>query len=291
MDFVGRSWTEPVVDGKRSFGAMKASLAVVAAVNDEKVLQTNLAASPLINETGIPLIIERGHLCAGAAYNAGMLCTDAEVIIFPHQDVYLPMGWEARVFKAIDDLNEKKCKWGVLGVYGVKSSGQHTGRVWSSGLGHEIGGSLKEPQAVVSIDELVIILRRECNLWFDEELPGFHLYGTDIVQTAFQHGFEAYVFDAPVVHNSNPVVRLDESYWNAYSYVQKKWHATLPIPTCVVPITRFNWQRRRYRMSMIKRRLMGWKPKTGRQDDPKILARKFGYESPYAAAPIEQETL
>lgn len=257
---------------------MTISLAVVAAVNDEKVLQTNLAASPLLSETRIPLIIERGHLCAGSAYNAGMLRTNAEVIVFPHQDVHLPLGWEVRLFKTIKDLNERRCNWAVLGVYGVKPSCQHTGRVWSSGLRKEIGESFNEPQAVVSIDELVIILRRECNLWFDEQLPGFHLYGTDMVQNALQRGFEAYVFHGPVVHNSNPVVRLDRSYWNAYSYIQEKWGTKLPIPTCIVPITRFNWQRWRYQISLIKRRLTHWKPKTGPQDDPRMLARKLGYE-------------
>ena len=35
-----------------------------------------------------------------------------------------------------------------------------------------------------SFDELLIVLRRDSGLRFDEGLPGWHMYGTDIVQTA-----------------------------------------------------------------------------------------------------------
>jgi hypothetical protein len=39
----------------------KPSLAVVAAVNDDQCLALNLAASPMLIEGGIPLIVKRGY--------------------------------------------------------------------------------------------------------------------------------------------------------------------------------------------------------------------------------------
>lgn len=258
---------------------MRTSLAIVSAVNDQSVFCRNLALSPLVANPETEVIVEEGHWCAGAAYNAGMSKTKAEMVAFCHQDVYLPLGWEKLVIQAGKALQQNRPDWAVLGVFGVKRSGEEIGRVWSSGIGRELGSHFDAPQNVVSVDELVIIVRPQFELQFDERLPGFHIYGTDIVQTALHRGLEAYVIHAPVIHNSNPVIQLDQAYWKAYAYLQAKWRAVLPIPTCVVPITRSSWQKWRYRISMAKSRLADNKSGKGRQDDPKQIAVKLGYEA------------
>ena len=51
---------------------------------------------------------------------------------------------------------------------------------------------------MVSVDELLIVLRIGSGLRFDERLPGFHLHGTDIVQSALHRGLGAFAIDAPV---------------------------------------------------------------------------------------------
>jgi len=260
------------------------SLAVVAAVNDGEVLSNNLAVSPMLAEDRVPLIIERGHQSAASAYNAGLDRTTADVVIFAHQDVYLPRGWEAKLITAIDALNHHNKNWAVLGIIGVDTTHRvdatHriVGRVWSSGLGCEIGCLLDFPVRAVSIDELAIVLRKEARLRFDEDLPGYHLYGTDIVQMALQKGFEAYVFNAPVIHNSVPVLQLDRSYRRAYRYMQHKWWRKLPIHTTVVPITRSGWPLMRSWLSTSKQRLFGQLPRTQRREAPFLLARELGYE-------------
>lgn len=111
------------------------SLSVIAAVNDDTVLRNNLALSPLLSDGRIELIVERKRPSAAAAYNAAMSRTDSEILIFAHQDVYLPSGWEENVFKTVDASGSKRVNWAVLGVYGVEPSGRHIGRAWSSGLG------------------------------------------------------------------------------------------------------------------------------------------------------------
>lgn len=60
--------------------------------------------------------------------------------------------------------------------------GRNAGLVWSNGLGREVRGVCEMPAQAISFDEVVLILRKDSGIRFDEQLPGFHLYGTDIVQ-------------------------------------------------------------------------------------------------------------
>lgn len=254
---------------------------IVAAVNDDEVLAGNLAASPMIRENKVPLIVERGYDSAALAYNAGLERTTADVVVFAHQDVYLPQGWEQKLLLAIDRLELKGKKWGVLGVVGKDSTGELVGRAWSAGLHREVKANFSNPTPVVSVDELVIVLHKETGLRFDSSLPGYHLYGTDIVQSALQSGFEAYVFDGPVVHNSLPVIQLDRSYVRAYRYLQRKWHSRLPICTTVMPITRFAWPLFRRQLADMKNHVFSQKPprqKYARHKAPWLKAQELGYE-------------
>ena len=261
------------------------SLAVVAAVNDDKVLRDNLAMSPMINEDRVPLIAERGYQSAARAYNAGLDKVTADIVIFAHQDVYLPRGWDKKLLMTIRTLELNAKNWGVLGVIGADENSNLVGRMWSTGLGQEIKVEISSPTAIKAIDEIVIVLRRETGLRFDENLPGFHMYGVDIVQIALQRNFGAYVFDGPVIHNSDPntihLLLLGRSYIRAYRYVQRKWKKKLPIGTTIVPITKSNWpllrklasQRRRYyfKRATIRKRYT-------ERIDPKRVAKDIGYE-------------
>lgn len=257
------------------------SLAVVTAVNDDEVLAANLAKSPMFDENDIPLVIEREHQSAGLAYNAGLEETTADVVIFAHQDVYLPRGWDKKLLSTIRTLELYGKNWGVLGVVGKDRFGNLVGRAWSTGLGLEIETEFSSPAPVKTIDEVVIVLRREAGLRFDEELPGYHLYGADIVQTAIEKDLEAYVFDGPVIHNSVPVVQLDSSYVKAYRYMQRKWKAKLPIWTTVVPITKSGWPLLRKRISQRRKYIFKRVParqQYARHEASSRLARDIGYE-------------
>ena len=198
-------------------------------------------------------------------------------MVFTHQDVYLPKGWCDRLWTAIEALEARREKWGVLGIVGIDEGGALVGRCWSNGLHREINARRPALTRVQSIDELVIVLRRASGLRFDEELPGFHLYGTDIVQSVIAAGFGAYVFDAPVVHNSLPVSRLDGPYSQAYRYMQNKWKSRLPIATAVVSITRFGWPLLNWKLHNLIRRSRRRRV-TQRCAFPAGVARELGYE-------------
>lgn len=255
-----------------------AQFSVVAAVNDEEILSENLAASPLFSEN-ISLSPMRAYSRAGAAYNAGLDATQSEILIFAHQDVYLPRPWLKQLRKGIQEVEAVNQRWAVIGVYGVCSSGEHVGHCWSSGLNRELGAQFDSPRSVVSLDELIIVLRRSSGLRFDENLPGFHLYGTDIVQAALANGYGAYVIHAPVVHNSRPVNTLLGPYARAYRYVQHKWRSVLPVPTTVVSVTKFGTPLIRAALRRVARNGFRTRPRGSADDRGQVVARRLGYES------------
>jgi len=185
----------------RMGSSLLTDLCIVTPVNDDAVLAANLLRSPAV-AAGLPVKQMRGFRSAAAAYNAAMDESPAEIMVFCHQDVYLPRSWLTKLEEAIRAVEKIDKNWAVLGVYGVKADGAHVGKVWCSGGNYVLNPPANMPAAVRSVDELLFVLRRSSGIRFDEKLPGFHLYGTDIVQTALAAGLGAYVIDAPVIHNT-----------------------------------------------------------------------------------------
>lgn len=254
------------------------SLAVVAAVNDEQVLEQNLMRSPMLARGAIPVIIERGHDSAGKAYNAGAARTNADLVIFAHQDVYFPAGWDTRLIQAVNALEDSAADWGILGVWGIGAANNYHGRVWCSGSNQEFSGPTGNLVPVASIDEIVIVVKRSIALTFDQELPGYHFYATDLALHARQRGLGTYVFDGPVVHNSRTVPQLGAAYVQAYRYMQRKWRSQLPLPTCVIPLTRTGWPLHKYRAKVALRLLLNRVDFHPRHNSPVHVAQKLGYE-------------
>jgi hypothetical protein len=251
------------------------ALQVVAAVNDEAILANNLMRSPLVASGRASVHCYRGAASASAAYNKGLDDTSAPIIVFAHQDVFLPDGWEQQLAKAIAGIAAQDPDWAVIGAFGVDLAGRHVGHVWSSGLNRRLGGRFAPPVETLCIDELVIVLRRASNLRFDPALPGFHLYGTDIVLAARAAGLKSYVADIAAIHNSRPVRTYRGGYASAWRYMQRKWQAVLPSPTLTVPLSRspVPLMRAQFRLWRTLRRRLG---RAGDpQVDPRDLVRQL----------------
>lgn len=214
------------------------NLQIVAAVNDEDVLERNLKASKIVREGRVTLNCYRGARSASEAYNKGLVDTTAAIIVFAHQDVYLPDAWAGQLAEAISRIEAVDPDWAVIGAFGVDLAGRNVGHAWSTGLNGKLGGKFAEPVACRSIDEFVIVINRKSGARFDEGLPGFHLYGTDIVLTGAEAGLRSYVANMPVIHNSKPVVGYAGGYSDAWHYMRTKWAQRLPVLTLTVPITR-----------------------------------------------------
>lgn len=213
----------------------------ISAVNDEDVYRENIVQSPMYASHESKFFKLIGEKSASIAYNKAMKKNDAALYILSHQDVYFPAGWDGQLAAAIATVEETDPEWGVLGIYGVRLDGQHAGRVWATGLGRELGAAFNDPVPIQSVDELLIVLRGGAVLAFDEGLPGFHLYGTDITQTALSQGKGAYVVHAPVVHNSVPTFTLSGAFLTSYDYMRRKWRDRLPIQTPVTRLTQSGW--------------------------------------------------
>ena len=242
----------PQPDACRSAASYaRSDFCVIAAVNSDFVLEQCLAASPDVVSGDLPITIIRGANCMAEAYNTGLAETDAAICLFVHQDVYLPRGWLDRAVAAINRLEQHHPDWLVAGPYGVRKDGSHIGRVWDVNMARELGQAGFDPQAIESLDELLLVVKRVAGFKFDPSLPSFHLYGTDIVQSAWDSGMSAWAIELPVVHNNRPWATLGGGYVDAYRYVRRKWAGRLPLFSTVceithnpLPLWRVRWRRR-----------------------------------------------
>jgi hypothetical protein len=254
---------------------------LISAVNNNDVLKKNLLSSPCVKDR-MKVQLLRGYQSASEAYENGRREAENDILLFVHQDVYLPHGWLSRVRRNIELLETENIPWSVMGVIGKTYEDITVGTCWSNGKGKELGTIIHEPVEVVSVDELVIIIKRQTKTAFDMSLPGFHLYGTDIVQNALETGYGAFVIYAPVIHNSLPVIKIDKSYYAGYRYLRHKLEKKLPVYTTVIPITRWPAPLWRFRIRRFK-----WQLKNTyrlldtveRHSNPGLLAAALGYDS------------
>lgn len=216
------------------------SVVIGVAVNNEDVLEQNTLASPILKKGQADVRIVRDAKSASIAYNEIIDTTTEDIIVFVHQDVYLPENWLSNLRNLIAGLEQKNPNWAIIGSYGIsRIMNEHCGYVWSSSLGRVLGEAMNTPEAAQGLDELLIVLKRSSNLKFDEKLPNFHMYGTDIVQTAYENNFGAYIANLPVVHNDSFKEKLGQDYAESFNYMRKKWKRKLPIRTTCA---RLSWR-------------------------------------------------
>jgi hypothetical protein len=256
-----------------------------SAANNPEILTRNLRASPDVANGLLPLSVLWNCAGASSAYVEAALQTDADYLVFLHQDVYLPSGWLDRLEYAIRQLDAVDQNWAVAGLSGRMRDGTFVAHIWDSGLGFLNGGPFGTPARAASLDELLLVVRRASGVMFDARLPGFHLYGTDIVLTAEASGYTAYVIDAPVIHNARPISKrgLGPDYVEAYRYTARKWRSHLPWPTVIVELTASPLpllvRRIRNRYWRLKVRLSR-SPSIPALLNPEVKARELGFARP-----------
>ena len=209
---------------------------VACASNSDTILDANLARSPLF-QTGTSLHLERNAPSAAIAYNRALDATTAPVVVFAHQDVYLPKGWETALSARLGEVAAADPDWALFGAFGVGLDHSHIGPVWSSSIGQIVGRVPMQPARVQSYDELLIVLRRDAGIRFDDTAPGWHMYGTDIVQTARARGLHAYAGALPTIHNDRYHEALQGDFVECYQYMRLKWRADLPLRTPIIKIS------------------------------------------------------
>jgi len=216
---------------------MSRTYSLVVASNDDATLERNLLASELVVKRQADLHIDKNAPSAAQAYNRALATTEADIVIFAHQDVYFPPGWIEKLENAIAQVEQDDPDWAVIGAIGMSHDARLVGEVWSTSQGTIIGTALSAPVPVQSMDEMLLVVRRASGIRFDSDLPGFHMYGTDVVQTAIAAGKGAYVCHLPTVHNDKFHGCLRRDFALAYRFVRLKWRQQLPIRTTVLWVT------------------------------------------------------
>jgi hypothetical protein len=213
---------------------------IIAAINNDEVLRSCLLSSPDIQGVS-EVILQRGYTSAARAYNSGMERALTDLVVFAHQDVYFPNGWLDSLHRTLDLLSSTDPNWGVLGVWGGVPDGGPPGHMYWTGVHGTAGKPFNGVREVRSLDEVVLILRKSSGIRFDENLAGYHLYGTDICLEANRRGRKCYVFPGFCVHNTNAYDMLPLGFWKGYLFLRSKWRSELPINTPCIDITWSCW--------------------------------------------------
>lgn len=213
----------------------------VVAANDPDTLAKNLLASPcLANGTPHELLIFENYSSAASAYNSGLKKCKNELVVFVHQDVYLPADWLSSVEVALQAIEARDPNWGVVGCWGVRVDRAKFGYLYTPGEGI-IGDLMFRPEPVRTLDEVVLIVRKSSGLEYDEGLSGFHFYGADICLAAAQSGRKCYAISAFCIHNSRQYFEFPADFYASYRYIKHKWKHWLPIQTSCICVSRFDW--------------------------------------------------
>jgi hypothetical protein len=218
----------------------------VTCASNDKTLGANLLASPcLAPHSAHQVLVVKNCPSAADGLNVGIARSETEWVACVHQDVWLPAGWDQCIAEQLDEAERRFGPIGVAGVYGVGEvnapshptqplAAERVGWVRDRGRMLRDGPGL--PAQVATLDELLLIVRRDTHLRFDPAL-GFHLYGADICLQAREQGLAVVALEALCHHNSRSVGLPEEFFASAEVFV-RKWSHRLPIATSCVIINR-----------------------------------------------------
>jgi len=180
---------------------MNRKLAFITCTSDPAVLNRYLLSSPCLVVPGYHQTIYHHADSAASAFNYEISEQRQAVwLVWAHQDVFLPQGWDSGFITAIAEAERCFSKLAVVGVYGVSGAGRQAKRA-----GHLLdrGKLLREstrlPCLVDTVDELLFAVRTDSGLQLDSSL-GFDFYGADLALSAMVQGFDVAVVDAYCEH-------------------------------------------------------------------------------------------
>jgi hypothetical protein len=130
---------------------------------------------------------------------------------------------------------------------------------------------------VVSLDEVILIFRKSSGLVFDENLPGWHLYGADICMAARHAGKKCYAISAFCIHNTNTHSNnlLPWQFWKCYWFIRRRWQASLPIDTPCTRVTFWCWPVLHWHLVYLRNLVTQRPEKKKRADNPAELYRQL----------------
>jgi hypothetical protein len=219
-------------------------LSFVVCVSNTEVLAADLMRSTcLAHESSHQLILVHGCRNAAEGFNRGISVACGDIVVFVHQDVYLPDGWDERFISGFMEARNRMPAE-VVGVYGL-SAPDRVGKSLQLGVvsdrGEWLRGTEPLPARAQSLDELLFAVPRGSSLRLDPDL-GFDLYATDLVLQAEARGGCGAVVEAPCEHRSSlPRTNISRStaerFRKSALAFERKWASRFPIET---PCIRFD---------------------------------------------------
>lgn len=168
-----------------------------------------------------------------AACNLLISRARGERIILVHQDVLLDFDDRRVLDSRIQELEAMDPHWGVLGNAGSSKSGHPVIRISDPHGANQHSGSL--PQEVESLDENLLIVRKDAAIGVSHDLGGFHLYAADLCLHARLLGLKCYVIDFHVRHLS--AGRVGAEFWSARARFVEKYRRLLRPRAVATPST------------------------------------------------------
>jgi len=219
-----------------------AELHFVSCASNLEVLGERLLSSACLQPGGYTLAAYFNAPSAAHGFNAAMAAASGTPagpawLVWVHQDVFLPDGWDTRFVQALKEAMLAFPKLAVVGVYGIAQAGAGDRRA-----GHVLdrGTLLREPSPlpclVDSLDELLFAVRVDSGLQLDPTL-GFDFYATDLVLQAQALGWQCAVVDAYCEHwSATPTgsvipAGLARRIRASGAAFEAKWAAQLPVQT------------------------------------------------------------
>lgn len=215
-----KEWGGKVINDKRKYeenadhfiyGNKAPSLSCVCCCNNEEVLHNGLMKTRQFS------LIEAVITCgpsAATTLNEGAGKAHGDIIIFAHQDVILPSDFAVSLCEKIAQHPD----FGVIGVAGRTADGKPYGTcILENGQPYS---QFKEGE-VLTLDECLLVIRKDSGLRFDEDFDGFHCYGADLCLQAADKGLKNYALDLDVKHMGKG--GTTPGYWRAMGLLKEKW--------------------------------------------------------------------
>ena len=205
---------------------MEKNFLFVCATNKVNILKDYLLTSNCLNNYNFLIIGNITHITKEYNRILDMYNAEYHSIIFIHHDVIMYEDFQVDFEKAIDYLDENDPDWAIAGAAGIGDQENSYGYM-SNGWGQRFD----TPCRTRVLDELILVIRNK-NLRFDENLVTQHLFGTDICLQAEEQNKNVYVICSSLEHHSTGKCYLDDPTYNApHTYIDKKWNHRKPIAT------------------------------------------------------------
>ena len=209
-----------------------ANFAVVVPTTRDAQLRVNVECSAGLKEVDARVISVRHAASAADALGRALEHIHEPWVLLCHQDVYFAASFGTRLAALLDAIPAEQRSRTLIGFAGVGVDAA-TQRYQHAGFVIDRSSRFDNPasDAVVSIDELALVLPRESLLSIDPTL-GWHLWATDLcLQAICTHRFFPRIVRLPLFHNSHTDHTLPAAFHASAATLAAKHRDFGPIHT------------------------------------------------------------